>query len=241
MFEVPLTPIILSIEPEALERCYRVADFMEQVYGDPLVEYGMLGLAHPSRPLHVVETPLLPGQSVTGSSVFQSGADVLRMRREILVLSRKRRAPLIPITFIHRHPGDCRPSSIDDEFLSTVFIDQISTAQTFRKSVEGHWNDYLCQNCVTKLPSQSRRSPQCNKSKFEVEYALCCSLIVNKEREHSLSAVAKQFCPACDASQLRFVPAKMEVRPNRPLTSRERDQLWKVLAIEIEAKVQFAS
>ena len=197
------TPLTLTLEASALERCFLAADILDEVYGEPLVEYGLLGLAHPSHPFHVVETPLLTGQSVTGNSVIQSGANVLRMRREIAALAQDRNAPLLPITFIHRHPKDCRPSNVDNEFLSGVFIDQISTATTFQESLRGEPADFLCPKCASSMPSRVRRAQRRDESTVEIEYAVCFSLIVNKERQHSITAVRKQFCPACGEGQLR--------------------------------------
>lgn len=233
------SPLVLSLEPKALARCFLVADIMEDIYGEPLVEYGLIGLADRACPLHVVETPLLPGQSVTVSSVDQPGADVLRMHREIQALARKRNSPLIPITFIHRHPGACRPSTTDLEFLSGVFIDQISTAHTFQEVLPGEREDLLCRKCVTSMPGRSRRSFQFNGSTVELEFAVCFSLIVNKEREYSITAVRKEFCPACGSGQIRYVPAEMAVRPQQSLTTYDLDELRKALELEIAAKVQF--
>ena len=111
----------LSFEPEALERCYAVADVLEEVYDRPYLEYGLIGLAARSRPFHVVATPLLAGQDVSAGSVYQSGHNVLFMRHEVGALSKRLRLCLVPIVFIHRHPGDCRPSMIDNEFLAGTF------------------------------------------------------------------------------------------------------------------------
>ena len=239
MFDFSSPPLTLTFEPKALERCFLVADIMDEVYGEPHVEYGLLGVAQASRPFHVIETPMLTGQSVTGSSVDQSGINVLRMRREIQELSRQLGAPLVPISFIHRHPNACTPSKVDEEFLTGVFIDQISTAYTFQESFRGELVDCLCERCAASLTAQSSSVLRPRTSAVELEYAVCFSLIVNKERQHSIFAARKQFCPACGAGQVHLVPARMEVAPQRALTADDRGELRNALVLEIEAKVEF--
>jgi len=232
-------PIVLAFEPKALARCFLVADLLAEQYDEPLLEYGLIGLADRSRPLHVVETPLLVGQEVTVSTVEQSGANVLEMRREIQTLSRKRGSPMIPITFIHRHPGACRPSQTDHEFLAGVFIDQISTTHTFQEILSGESEEFLCRTCAASMPGRSRRAFRFNDSTVELEYAVGFSLIVNKEREYSITALRKEFCPSCGAGELCYVPAEMALRPQRPLTSHELNEVRKALELEIAAKVRF--
>jgi hypothetical protein len=132
---------ILYIKPEALERCFLVANILEQVFERPNLEYGLIGLARKDDPLHVVATPLLPGQYVNAATVFLPGHNVFRLRSEMANLS-KRLGPLLPIAFIHRHLGGCLMSSIDDEFLP-VLADQVSTAfvkQEFREILQGEFD-----------------------------------------------------------------------------------------------------
>lgn len=233
------TNLILSFEPEALERCYVVADILEEVYDFPYLEYGLIGLAARSRPFHVVATPLLAGQDVSGGSVYQSGHNVLSMRREISALSRRLRLPLILATFVHRHPLSCRPSAIDDEFLAGTFVDQVSTAVSFKevRRVTAGDPHYTCLDGARM--SQRTRTHGARDLAVEVEFSIAFSLIVNKDRDHHVYAVRNERCQYCTEDRIRFVPAELAVSPESSLSQQKRNQIRVELELEIAAKLRF--
>ena len=106
-----LEEVVLRFDREALERCYEVARVLDEDFDRPMTEYALLGLARASDPLRVIATPLLPRQRVTPASVEQRGSGVLAMRREIEATSAQLGEPLVPITFVHRHPGCWRSAA----------------------------------------------------------------------------------------------------------------------------------
>jgi hypothetical protein len=136
--------IVLRFEPEALERCYATAGIVDECFGHPPFEYALLGLAPATDPLRVVATPLLPRQRVTPSSVEQPGRGVFAMRREIEALSERQGRQLVPICFIHRHPGSCNPSLIDLDFLTGPLLRQLSTRVRFDGLAP---DDPYCDSC----------------------------------------------------------------------------------------------
>jgi rRNA maturation protein Nop10 len=211
----PDSELVLSIEPAALERCYLVADILHEEHGEARMEYALLGLSDESDPLHVLATPLLPGQRVTPASVEQSGHDVLRMRAEIEVLSHRLRRRLVPIAFVHRHLTTCDASTTDDEFVRGVFIDQVSTVVSFEET--------------RRVGARAVRG----------EYALCFSLIVNREREHRLYAVRKDTCPRCGRCEVRYVPARLAPVQRHTRSQLARDLLRAHLREEIAARIVF--
>jgi hypothetical protein len=71
------------------------------------------------------------------------------------------------------------------------------------------------------------------------EYGVCFSLIVNRERQFSIDAARKIWCPFCHKPQVDLVPAKLRIRPKRRLTKTERQKLERSLDIEIDAKLRF--
>jgi hypothetical protein len=124
---LPPPGVRLSFSARALERCFLAADVLRDEFGQPRMEYALLGLSAARRPFHVLATPLLCGQHATPSTVVQRGRDVLRMRAEIERLSRRCGRRLRPVVFIHRHNGSCEASQTDRDFLRGVFVDQLST------------------------------------------------------------------------------------------------------------------
>lgn len=231
--------VVVSFEPKALERCYAVADVLEEVYGRSYAEYGLIGLAARSKPLLVAATPLLTGQHVSTGSVHQSGHNVLSMRHEISTLSKRLRLPLVPVAFIHRHPYGCEPSIIDDEFLGGPFIDQVSTVVSFsetRKVIPGD-SHYACLD--RRAMSQPSHTKRARRTMLEVEFSIAFSLIVNKNRDHYVYAARKERCPYCAEVSIRFVPAELAVSPDRALSQWERNRIRKELESEVAAKVRF--
>ncbi|MBI4718246.1 MAG: hypothetical protein HY763_10605 [Planctomycetes bacterium] len=229
----------ISFAPEALERCFAVAQVLAEVYDRPEVEYGLVGLAAQSRPFHVLATPLLAGQEVGAASVHQPGCQVLSMRREISALSEGLGLTLVPIAFIHRHPHGCTPSAIDDEFLAGPFIDQVSTVVSFRESTTinpGH-SHYGCLS--RRALSQPAPVPKADDARLEVEWSVAFSLIVNGRRDHHLYAVRKERCPYCTEGSTRFVAAELAVSPDRALPPQERRRIREELVSEIAVKVRF--
>ncbi len=233
------TVYVLSIDPVAMERCFLVADILAEVYEEPYTEYGLIGLATQSKPFHIVATPVLPGQRVTAVSVYQSGHNVFRLRREMHILSERLGQPLVPIAFIHRHPGGCGMSLTDEEFLTGPFVDQVSTVVTLSERRIIQPGDFSC-HCeeIERLVQQSLRG-NAEREPVTIEYSICFSIIVNREREFSIDAAREQFCPFCKKSTVRLVPANLHVSPGEQLTEGKLRKLRRQLEVEIEAKLQF--
>ena len=235
----PPAEAVLAFDALALERCFLASDILHDDYGDPKSEYALLGLASEDDPFRVIATPLLPGQHVTPSTVDQSGHGVLRLRREIQALSERMRRRLVPISFVHRHPGDCEASAVDREFLRGVFIDQVSTAISWREPAQVEAERPPC-GC----PEMQRlwREALCTRGvgrQLRLECALCFSLIVNRERDHRLYAARCETCLLCGRRQVREVPARLAIDAGLPLSERQRRLLRERLAGEIAAKVVF--
>jgi hypothetical protein len=235
----PPAEAVLAFDALALERCFLASDILHDDYGEPRSEYALLGLASEEDPFRVIATLLLPGQRVTPSTVDQSGHGVLQLRREIQALSERMRRRLVPISFVHRHPGDCEASVVDREFLCGVFIDQVSTAISWRESapieaerppcgcpeMQRLWREALCTRGAGRLLS--------------FECALCFSLIVNRERDHRLYAARCETCPLCRRREVCEVPARLAIDAGVSLSERQRRMLRARLAGEIAAKVVF--
>lgn len=229
----------LWFEPLALERCYLVADLLDEEFAEPYLEYGLLGLADESDPLHVVATPLLVGQSVTAGSVEQPGRQVLRMRDEMKLLSHRMRRRLVPIAFIHRHPSSCDASLTDDEFLRGVFVDQVSTVVGFK---EVRWIGVEDPPCIcpeARRLSEGSRGGGNDLVGLQSEFGMAFSLIVNRERDHRLYAVRKARCPFCDRSAVHDVPARIDPDPRLLASEPDRAAMRSQLVREIQAKISF--
>ena len=233
------TIYVLSFDPVAMERCFLVADILAEVYEELYTEYGLIGLATQSKPFHVVATPVLPGQRVTTVSVYQSGHNVFRLRREMNILSERLGQPLVPIAFIHRHPGGCGMSYTDEEFLTGAFADQVSTVVTLSERRIIQPNDFSCR-CeeIERLVQQSLRD-NAEREPVTIEYSICFSIIVNREREFSIDAAREQFCPFCKKSTVRLVPATLHISSEEQLTEGKLRKLRRQLEVEIEAKLRF--
>jgi hypothetical protein len=220
----------LSFDRIALERCFLVADVLAEEFARPSLEYALIGLSDSRRPLHVVRTPLLPGQRVTPLSVEQPGSAVLRLRREIQGTSLRARRRLLPVVFVHRHPGrSCSPSLTDEAFLRGVFVDQVSTIVTLPE---------LASSAPVRSPcgcNEPRRDGPGSASAGE-EPGAAFSLIVSRQRDYELHAVAKHRCPVCESSWVCDVPAKLESGPDGPLPPKRLASLRGDLKQEIEMK-----
>jgi len=227
--------LVLSFEPAALERCFLVAELLDAQCGRP-IEYGLLGLASPTRPFHVVATPLLCGQEGTETTVRQSGRAVLQMHREIETLAEQLACRLMPIVFVHRHPGSCHISDTDDEFLTTTFIDQVSAA-AFSLGMES----VAAEPSLRAVLQPSASRPGCahlRTNEVEPEVGVTCfGLIVNRFRQYCLYAVYREFCPLCRGSRVGYVPCRLAVRPDRPLADDEQQSLRPALEIEMQEKI----
>lgn len=229
----------LSFDPWAFERCYLVADILHDDFEAPYMEYALLGLSTESNPFHVVATPLLPGQRVTSATVEQPGRQVLRMRREIEVLSKRMRQQLLPITFIHRHPGGCDASRTDDAFLRGVFIDQVATVINFEdvRVVEAteHYRDCPEIQRHFRESSTDGRGPVALRSDCGIAF----SLIVNRKREHRLYGVRKSTCASCGREEVDYIPARLAQDSHSWIPPLDLALLRRRLVEEIEAKISF--
>jgi hypothetical protein len=231
--------VLLSFDPRALERCYRVADILHDDFEAPYTEYALLGLSTESNPFHVVETPLLPGQSVTSATVKQPGRQVLRMRREIEMLSRRMQQQLLPIVFIHRHPSRCDASATDEAFIRGVFVDHVFTAISFEEvrvveATERHCDCPGMQR-LFRESSVDGRGPVTLRS----ECGIAFSLIVNREREHRLYGVRRSMCPFCDRAEVHSIPARLATGPNGWISPLDRVLLRRRLEGEIRTRISF--
>lgn len=221
----------LCFDRVALERCFLVADLLAEDFANPVLEYGLVGVSAASRPLHVLWTPLLPGQRVSAASVDQPGWAVLRLRKEIQALSLNAGCSVLPAVFIHRHPkSSCVPSTTDQTFLRGVWVDQVATVLTLPG---------LPSNASAHCPSGCAEA-QANGPDGEVvreEPGVAFSLIVSRERLFELHAVAKHRCPVCGDSWVCDVPTKLTIDPPGRLSPGERAGLRESLKLEIEEKL----
>jgi hypothetical protein len=234
----------LSFEPAAFARCFLTADVLHDAFGVPTMEYALLGLATESNPFHIVEAPLLCGQRVSASTVEQSGYEVLRMRREIDMLSKRMRQRLVPIAFIHRHPSACDASATDDEFLCGVFIDQVTTVVSFEevRLVDANESHCRCSGMRRRFRESSLASVAGSgpaRLQIEVEYGVAFSLIVNRKREHRLYCVRRTTCPFCGRAEVGYIPARLAPDSHCWISALDRACLRRRLENEIRAKVSF--
>jgi hypothetical protein len=230
---------VLRFEPEALERCYATASIVDERFGRPPFEYALLGLAPATDPLRVVATPLLPRQRVTPSSVEQPGRGVFAMRREIEALSERQGRQLVPICFIHRHPGSCNPSVIDLEFLTGPLLRQLSTRVRFDGLDP---DDPYCDACWTPAPGGAGpdESPG-SVARLGSRTGLAFSLIVNAAREHQIYAATRTECSVCKGPAIRFLAARLAIDGAAPWSRHERALCQASLREEIAAKIEFTS
>lgn len=239
MSATPATRRVLSFDPVAYERCFLVADLLED-RGEQFLEYGLLGVAAEADPLHVLATPLLTAQLVTAGSVYQSGHGVFRLRSELNTMSRRAGTSLVPVCFIHRHPASCLPSRIDRDFAAQVFINHVAAAVTFKETRNiqeaPHPACYVTMQPGGRPPDQHRRG-----AAVQVEYALCFSMIVNKDRDTWIEAVRKEWCPWCGTPKTEYEPASVRIHPQRALSAGELTTLREQLEREMEAKVTICS
>lgn len=227
---------VLTISPTAFEKCFLVAEALDQQFAPSRLEYGLIGLASASRPLHVLTTVLLPGQQVTPGSVYQPGINVMRLREEIGSLSCRWEQDLCPTVFVHRHPHAVGMSCIDRQFLTGTLIDQISTGVVLEEewTAESFWP--LCE--CPKAVKWTRARTENTRQKLRVSCGLAFSLIVNHKRDFSIDAAVKTWCPFCRKTSVRVEQAALEVRPYRPLGRRQRRDMLCHLRAELADKMQ---
>jgi hypothetical protein len=231
--------ITLRFDTEALERCFLAADILAEDFGRPATEYAFLGLSDITNPLHVVATLLLPRQSVSPASVEQPGHGVFAMRREIAMLSQSQGRQLVPITFIHRHPGSCAASTIDFDFLTGPFLRQLSTLIRFDGLAD---EKPQCDECAE--PAASSEAPEEGR-RYVVQpgnqVGLAFSVIVNRKRQHRIYAATRTDCSICSSPVIRLLPARLASNRGEPASPQERARQRASLRGEIAAKVEFAS
>jgi hypothetical protein len=230
----------ITIEPVALERCFLVADILAEDYESPFIEYGLMALSTSKNPFHIVHTPLLPNQRVTAARVFQAGLDVLVLRREVEILSKRRGEQLIPVGFVHRHMYGCMMSGIDSEFLTTVLIDQISTVVASRQSRLLESEELDC-DCLMADSIETNSLRMGVKHRLMIECGFCFSIIVTRSRDIAVFGAEKLWCPQCEKPSVRIIDTSLSVSPERELTNDQRNSLRKQLEIEIESKINFES
>lgn len=233
------TQYVLSIDSVAFARCFIVSDILAEMVGHEQAEYGLVGLAAKQDPFYVLATPLLHNQHVTAASVHQAGRDVFRLRDEMQILSKRLKKPLVPTAFIHRHPYAVGMSSIDAEFITSVFIDQVCTSVTRQENRTIQTGEFSCGCTEIGKLSQKHATTRTIRKTAQIVFGVCFSLIVNRERQFSIDAVRKEWCPFCKKPQVSLVSAALHVRPQRKLAEDELDKLRRHLEIEIEAKVKF--
>jgi hypothetical protein len=229
------TSLIVSFDALALERCFLAAEILDAKNERP-IEYGLIGLAAPTNPFHVVATPLLCGQEGTETTVRQSGRAVLRMREEIAALSEQLQTPLLPIAFIHRHPGPCHISETDDEFLTTVFVDQVAAA-VFATGARPISPGGPLRAAVQPSSLRPGCAHLCTNESEPLFAVASFGLIVNRFRQFCVYAVYRESCALCRSSRVGYVPCRLVVRPDRPVEPEERRKLLDDLEMEIEQKV----
>lgn len=231
--------VVLRFAPEALERCYAVAHLLSEEFDRPMTEYALLGLSRASNPLHVIATPLLPRQHVTSSSVVQRGGGVLAMRREIEALSAELGEPLVPIVFVHRHPGSCAASRTDLTFLQGPFSSQLSTVIRFDGLLP---DDLRCSPCRAALPEFCAPvAVPGAELRVGDRFGLALSLIVNARRQHRIYAVARLDCPTCGRSCVYGLEALLAEDSGADPLPRESTRLYSQLREEIDQRLEFSS
>ena len=126
-------------------------------------------------------------------------------------------------------------SSLDKDFLMNTFIDHAAATFTFREARKNQIRGFPCC-CFRKNKQAKNRKPA---EEFTVEYALGFSIIVNREREFAIYAVSKRYCPLCEKSTVKRVPAALKIQPEYQLSHEEKANLRKQLETEVEAKIKF--
>jgi hypothetical protein len=161
------------------------------------------------------------------------------MRDEMEMLAHRMQRRLVPIAFIHRHPGCCDASVTDDTFLRGVFVDQVSTVVSFEdvQRVDAADPPCLCPGVQHLLRDSSGDGN--GLVELRSEYSMAFSLIVNRERDHRLYAVRKATCPLCDRSVVSYVPARIDPDPRSPVSELDRAAMRGPLEREIQAKISF--
>lgn len=231
-------PCEIRFRPEALARCFLVAQVLRERFDEPLLEYAMLGVARASDPRHVVATPLLHGQDVATCYVEASGRNVLKMRSEMAELGRRFGERLVPTCFVHRHPSvSVDPSDTDIRFASEVLINQVSAVHTSTVSQvltpEFHSRDRTHAGSVHCPLSDGGAQPR----RAQVESSVAFSLIVSATGERYVFAVRRDWCPACGVPRTYLVPATLVREPEEAFAESALDRLRAELEVEVEQKI----
>ena len=129
-------------------------------------------------------------------------------------------------------------SAIDERFLRDVFVSQVSTVITLSEARHVDATTYGCGCARATRQRAARGREPLNRT---IQCGLAFSLIVNREREHSLDAARIEWCPFCGQPWTCLVPAELEVKPNRDLTNVELAKLRRVVEVEVEAKIRIDS
>jgi hypothetical protein len=233
-----LEEVVLRFVPEALERCYEVARVLDEDFDRPMTEYALLGLARASDPLRVIATPLLPRQRVTPASIEQRGSGVLEMRREIEATSAQLGERLVPIAFVHRHPGCCMASHTDLTFLNGPFLSQLSTVTRFDGLMPGDLRCSACRAALPSLPAQLEDTGA--ELRPGNRFGLAFSLIVNAKREHRIYAAARVECPTCGRGRVCPLDARLATVSGAPWSETESMLLHSQLRQEILRRLEFS-
>jgi hypothetical protein len=231
---------IATISPDAFDRCFLVGEILSEVYGQHYIEYGLLALAAESSPLHIISTPLL-WQYVTWGSVYQPSSELWALQREVEILSKRFGQSLSPIGLVHRHPGLCYLSSVDEDFLTGTMLDQVAATTTFQKICQIRPRDFPCRCFRTARKDKHNVRYSKLAKTFKVEYSLCFSIVVNCDPSFEIFAALKQWCPFCEMPSVKIVPAALRIEPKRQLTKLERSKLKSQLEVEVEAKIKFGT
>jgi hypothetical protein len=127
---------------------------------------------------------------------------------------------------------------IDVTFLLGTFVDQVSTVCVLQETVAIDATDFDCSCWDKTLFGQAKRSRN-QADQVCVQYGICFSLVINSQRQSSIDAAIKAWCPQCQNPTVRLAPATLRVRPNERLTMVERRELWRQLEVEIEERIEF--
>lgn len=234
-----MKPYKVIVSPLIMEEWFIIAEILAESYDRPYVEYGLVGLTTLKTPFRIAATCLLPDQKVSSVSVYQSGRDMFNLRKEVRLLSKKAGERLIQTVFIHRHPGSCDMSSTDIEFVTTTFSDLVSAVQVFKEKRQPDPDELDCY-CFHKKPG-SKKDAVSTGDDMEVEFSVCFSIIVNRERDYSINAARKTWCPICQRPAVRLVPAELEKKSDTQVSDSQLKKLKSRLELEIENKIMFES
>ena len=119
----------------------------------------------------------------------------------------------------------------------TTFSDTVSSLLWFKKIRKLNIEDFDCDCLRLRNPERGvlESNQICRKA---IEYSMCFSLVVNRERMAELTVVEKRYCAYCGTPSVRIENAKVCISPKERLSSRQLQRLRRALEVEIEAKVK---